>query len=245
MNMSEIVSALIMSNGLYNITLPFKDPKTKKTVPTEQVVQNTIETVTIPMFSTFVPWRREGMINIKDLIKVEGTQHDYYLPKWLTLTPVRYVIDVHLPFINQRGTYGDIAPAYGINRSVQGVATSMAYMMVASQMRAEPTWDYLGHNKIRLFGWPLAQVEMVVACNHLANGESIPDGCYESFMSLAELDVKILLYNTLKYYHEIPTAFGNVNLRIEDYQPAIEEKKALLKEWGDVAHLDMGWETWM
>ena len=245
MNMSEVISALILSNGLYNVTLPFVDKKTNKPKPTEQVIQEVLATVTIPMFSTFVPWRREGTINIKDLIKVPNTQHDYYLPKWLTLTPGRYVIDVHLPYINQRGTYGDIAPAYGINRSVQGVATSMAYMMVAGQMRAEPTWDYLGDNKIRLFGWPLAQVEMVVACNHEPNGESIPDGCYESFMTLAELDVKIFMYNTLKMYHEIPTAFGNINLRVEDYQPAIEEKKTLLKEWGDVAHADMGWETWM
>ena len=167
------------------------------------------------------------------------------LPSFLTLTPIMYVINVGLPYHNNRGTYGDIAPAYGINRSVQGVLSSQAYMMVAGQMRSEPTFDYLGNNQIRLYGYPRVPLTFKVACQHDPNGESIEDSCYDSFMQLAMLDVKQFLYNTLKLYDGIPTAFGNINLKIDDYQSAESDRNTLLDSWRDTFHVDLDIWSWM
>ena len=240
MNISKVISALQTSLGLYNITLPFKDEKTGEQKPTEQVIEQVIRDVTIPMYSQFVPWERKGTIDVKDLIRPPHEEMGvYWLPAWLTLTDVHYIIDIHLPYHNVRGTYGDIAPAYGINRSMQGVATSKAYMMAASQMRAGPTWEWLGDNKFKLYGWPKTKIEIEVACDHMENLESVPQSCYESFMNLATLDMKVFLWNTLKHYQEIPTAFGTINLKIEDYQTADTDRTALLKEYGDVFHVDI------
>lgn len=245
MNISKSVSELKMRLGLYGITLPFQDPLTKETTPTENVIMDVLTTMTIPTYSQFVPWIREGTINIGALKVVDKKSAIYMLPAFLTMTPVMYVSDVRLPFRNTRGTYGDVAPAYGINRSVQGVATSQAYMMLAGQMRAEPSFDYLGENKIRLYGFPKTEVVIEIACEHEPNGESIPEGCYDSFMELAILDMKIFLYNTLKLYDGIPTAFGNINLKIEEYQGADGDRTALLDKWRDTFHLDMDWEKYM
>lgn len=245
MNISRAISHIKMQLGLYNITLPFKDEISGQTIPTENVIRDVLTTVTIPVYSEFVPWIREGTINVKQLKVVDKHSGIYMLPAFLTLTPVKYVSDVSLPFHNTRGTYGDIAPAYGINRSVQGVITSQSYMMVAGQMRAEPSFEYLGENKIKLYGYPKAELSFRVACEHEPNGESIEDSCYDSFMELAILDVKQFLYNTLKLYDGIPTAFGNINLKIEDYQSAEADRNALLDKWRDTFHLDMDWVTWM
>ena len=245
MNMSKCISQLKMSLGLYGITLPFKDDATGKPAPTENVIHDVLTTMTIPIYSDYVPWMREGEISITKLKVVDEKLGIYMLPAFLTLTPVKYVADVHMPFHNQRGTFGDIAPAYGINRSVQGVATSQAYMMVAGQMRAEPTFEYLGENKIRLYGWPKTIVAFKVACEHEPNGESIPDSCYSSFMELATLDTKMFLYNSLKLYDGIPTAFGEIKLKTEDYQSAEADRKQLLDQWNDTFHYDMDWESWM
>lgn len=245
MNMSRAVSHIKMALGLYNITLPFKDELTGKTTPTENVIRDVLTTMTIPIYSEFVPWIREGTININNLKIVDKRSGIYMLPAFLTLTPVKYVAAVELPQHNNRGTYGDIAPAYGINRSVQGVLTSQAYMMVAGQMRSEPTFEYLGENKIKLYGYPRVPVSFRVACEHEPNGESIPDSCYDSFMELAMLDVKMFLYNTLKLYDGIPTAFGTINLKIDDYQSASADRDSLLEKWRDTFHLSMDWETWM
>lgn len=241
MNMSKAVSHIKMSLGLYGVTLPFQDDN-GKTIPTENVIMDVIKTMTIPIYSQFVPWVRQGDININNLKVVDSEKNVYILPTILTITPVLYVIDVGMPYENTRGTFGDISPAYGISRSVQGVATSQAYMMVAGQMRAEPTFEYLGYNKIRLYGYPNSMVTIKVACEHEPNGESIEDGCYDSFMELATLDMKMFLYNNLKLYDGIQSAFGQINLKSDDYQSAEADRNALLERWRDVFHLDMSLE---
>lgn len=245
MNMSQAVSSLITELGLFNITLPFVDNITKEPIPIENVIQDTLEKTTIPIYSQYVPWIRKGDCDVKNLKVVDDKNAIYMLPSFLTMTPIMYVIAVTLPFHNSRGTYGDIAPSYGISRSVQGVLSAQSYMMVAGQMRNEPTWDYLGHNQIQLFGYPKTILTFKVACKHLENGESIEEGCYSSFMELATLDVKRRIYNTLKYYKTIPTAHGNLDLNIDDFASASQDRTALLKEWDDRFHLDMDLEEFM
>ena len=238
MNLSKVISALQLSLGLYNITLPFKDEVTGKPKPTDQVIHEVLKLVTIPMFSQFVPWVKQGQIHIKDM-QSTGVRGEYYLPAYFTITPVMYIIDIHLPYENLRGTYGDIAPAYGINRSIQGVATSKAYMLVAGQMRSEPTFEWMGDNKVKLYGWPKTMIEIECAVEHEPNGESIPQSCFDSFMELATLDMKVFLWNTLKHYNEIPTAFGTINLKLDEYQSAESDRNNLLDKWRDIYHVDL------
>ena len=238
MNLSKCISALIMEKGLYQVILPFVDEMTKKPKPTEQVVHELLSTVTIPEYSEFVPNKITGTCHVNDLRVIDEKNGIYMLPAYLTYTPVKKVMDVHLPFHNERGTFGDIAPAYGINRSVQGVATSQAYMMVAGQMRNEPTFKYLGNNKIQLFGWPKTILEFELGCEHEPNGETIPETCYDSFMELAELDLDVFRWNTLRWYKELPTAFGTIQINPEEWQGAEDKRKALLDEWRNTFHVD-------
>lgn len=245
MNMSKAISQLKMQLGLYAITLPFKDEITGNTIPTENVIREVLTTMTIPVYSQFCPWQREGSINITDMKCINQQESIYLLPTYLTMTPIIDIISIQLPQYNSRGTFGDIAPAYGINRSVEGVATSQAYMMLAGQMRAEPTWEYLGQNKVKLYGFPKTMISIKVACEHEPNGESIKDSCYDSFMELATLDMKIFLYNNLKMYDEIPTAFGNIKLHIEDYNSAEGDRNQLLDRWRDTFHVDMDYSIFM
>jgi len=241
-----------MQLGLYNIGLPFKDPITGDNTPVENVIRDVVTTSTLPIYSQFEPWIREDMSDLKTLKVVDRQNSLYMLPASITTTPVMYVIDVNVPMHGNRGMYsglsygnGFIAPMHGLYRGAQAVASSMAANMLMGQMRAEPTFDYIGENKIRLFGFPRSRVMFRVACEHEPNGETIPDGCYDSFLELATLDVKIFLWNTLKLYDQIPTAFGNINLKIDEYQSADQERNALLERWRDTFHLDMDWITWM
>lgn len=245
MNMSMAISSIKTQLGLYDITLPFVDPTTKVTIPTENVIRDVIVHTTIPIYSQFVPWIRVGDINLANMKLIDRNANIYLLPAFLTTTHVQYVVDVRPAQNHYRGTYGDISPAYGINRSAEGVITAMEYMMVAGEMRAEPTFDYLGYNKIRLFGYPKDMITIQVACNHEPNGETIEDSCYDSFMQLAVLDVKEFLYNNLKYYKEIPSVSGPNKLEIDDFQNASSEKENLLEKWRDVFHLDMDYSVFM
>ena len=49
-------------------------------------------------------------------------------------------------------------------------------------MRSEPTFEYLGENRIKLYGYPTYEIEFKVACEHDPNGETIPSSCFDSFM---------------------------------------------------------------
>lgn len=223
---------------MYLVALPFKDPETGRPIPPENIILETIKTTTLPIFSRFVPWVRDLEIPVRHLKPVDKKKHIYKLPETLVYTPVMWLVEVDFPFQNVHGYFGDIAPAYGINRSVQGVVTAQAYMNVAGQMRNEPTFDYVGDNKVRLYGFPLTTLKFSAACEHEPNGETIPEGCYDSFSSLAKLDMKVMLYNNLKLY-KIPTAHGEADLKIDDFQSAEADREQLLEKWRDTFHVDM------
>ena len=57
--------------------------------------------------------------------------------------------------------------------------------------------------------------------------------------------VKVFLYNNLKLYDEIPTAFGNIKLKIEDYNGADNERTQLLERWRDTFHVDFDFSLFM
>lgn len=238
MNLSKCIKPLIKQNGLYQVILPFVDETTGKPKPTDQIIHEVLSDVTIPEYSEFVKNVVTGTAHVRDLKVIDKAKGIYLLPAHLTYTAVKSVLDVRLPFVNVRGTYGDIAPAYGINRSVQGVGTAMQYMMLAGEMRNEPTFEYLGNNKIRLYGWPKTILEFELGCEHDPNGESIPETCFDSFMELADLDVKVFCWNNLRWFDELPTAFGTIKVKAEEWQGAEDKRKALLDEWRDKFHVD-------
>lgn len=243
MNLSQIVSVLKKQFGLYIVALPFKDEITGEPTAPELIIKDIIKTVTIPMYSQYQPWIREGDADVSKLKVIDQKRFIYEIPAYLTVTPVKYIIDIRLPFMNTRGTFGDISPTYGINRSVSGVISSMAYMNLAGQMRAEPSFEYLGNNQVRMYGYPKTIVTFELACEHEPNGETIPYGCYQSFLELATLDLKEFLWNNLKHWDKIPSAFGTVDLKIDEFQSASSDKKALLEKWDDIYHLDiMNWK---
>ena len=83
-----------------------------------------------------------------------------------------------------------------------------------------------------------------MACKHYKSLQSIRPTAEESFFTLAVLDVKENLYGLVKHYQNIQTAYGNVELKIDDWQNAESERKELLNQWDDSYHLDLAQMTW-
>lgn len=233
MNMSDVVSHIILMNGLYNISLPFNEP-------TENVIQNVIKTSTIKVFSQFAPQKKEHTARRDQLKSVDKATHVYLLPGILTTTPVMYVIDIS-PEYNPpgRGFYQGIGSYYGIPEALRMTSVASSYAMAIGQARAEPSFEYLGHNKVRLYSFSNMPLTIKVACEHDVNGETIPDSYYSSFLKLAELDTKVFLYNTLKLYDGMASAFGTINLKIDELQSAIQDRETYLEEIRSTFHLDM------
>ena len=59
---------------------------------------------------------------------------------------------------------------------------------------------------------------------------SIPEEYRETFITLAKLDIKIKLWNELRYMEDVVTPTGNLNLRVSDWESAEKEREEFLKE---------------
>lgn len=57
-------------------------------------------------------------------------------------------------------------------------------------------------------------------------------------MTLAKYDIKIYLWNQLKYMQDIVTPSGNLNLQISDWEGAEREREDYLKEFRQRAFPD-------
>ena len=89
----------------------------------------------------------------------------------------------------------------------------------------------------------LDKIRLIIGYQHADNLSTIPVDAEQSFYDLALLDMKIFLYNNLKYYDEINTAYGNIKLRIEDWSNAESQREDLLQKWSEVYHIN--WDSFI
>ena len=82
------------------------------------------------------------------------------------------------------------------------------------------------------------QLSIEFALEHFDNFSSIPNTAWQSFEQLAILDIKQFLYGVLKHYDSLQTAHGTINLHIDDWSSAKDDREALLDKWRDVYHME-------
>jgi len=244
MNISEVINDIKLTLGLNTVALPYEKP-------VELVIQEILKT-SIRTFSRFKPHIREGIEQVKNLRS--PNEHSkkmgiYILPETFTVSRVQdayaYPVSsdfsddeinvnpftVSSPFIG----FGSYYPQDIINATQTGVAINK-YAGITTN---PPTSKWLGFNKIQLIGFPADSFAyFVVKCEHDMNGETIPESCVESFMELATLDVQRTLYNNLKNMNNVGSAFKEIQIKIDDWSGAENERKELIKNWTDVFHYD-------
>ena len=244
MNISEVTNDIKLSLGLNTIALPFKDS-------TENVIGEILK-VSIRTFSRFKPLIKEGFEERKLLRSPSDSARKngiYYLPESLTTTPVQYADAYVASATNQDGEvttnaftvgspfvgFGSYYPQDILNATQTGAAINKYAGITATT----PTSKWLGYNKIQLFNFPEnIFVKFIVKCEHDLSGETIPESCVESFMELAVLDVQRTLYNQLKNWNSMGSAFKEINLKIDDWSNAESARKELIDKWTQSFHYD-------
>ena len=58
-------------------------------------------------------------------------------------------------------------------------------------------------------------------------------------MKLALLDAKVNLYPTLKMYTQLNTSIGTIDLKLDDWANAEQERNELINQWDDTYVLDI------
>ena len=233
MNLSTVVTRIKLKLGLINIATPIEN--------LDETIVQIIQDITVPVFSIYASYRKDIYIRTDDMELIEKTAEyeRYILPDFKT-EKLLYVFDVRYDTGQLSGLSSYAAmPYYGgnlISQLLLGNAAMNAYNTIIPKM----TFKFIKPRELLLFNvYSYTKIVMELGFEHDKSLVTIPDSASESFMKLALLDVKENLYPTMKQYSEINTAIGTINLKIDDWQNAENERDELLKEWDDTYHLDL------
>lgn len=109
-----------------------------------------------------------------------------------------------------------------------------------SMMSIPITFTFQSPDKLVIDDYPynLDMVYLNVKIVHPDNLSTIKLTMKEQLIKLALCDIKIFLYNELKHYDKIDTTFGQIDLKIDEWQNAEDERKTLIEYW-DKAFLNV------
>lgn len=235
MNLSQLITRIKISCGIYALSLPLEDP--------DLAITETIKNITLRTFSTYCPAIETLRFDLWDLERLEkkANHETYLLPDLFTEREILYIRDIRYDEATMRGIgyWGGDIPI--LNGGIFGEAMlSNASMRAANMIIPKLTFHYEHPRKVTLFN-VLSSQKLVfeLALLHDKSLASITPTMEESFFSLAVLDVKSMLYETLKHYNEMQTAYGTINLKIDDWAQAADARKTLLDEWEAVYQMDI------
>lgn len=230
MNISELLTTIKIDLGIYGLAIPMDN--------LDERMMDIIRLRSIKTYSQFFPYVQKIELNLNDLESTTNNydKKEYILPDIFGNRRIIYVKDIDQRPAGMTGyTYPDIGDDF-----LESFALGQAAANVASLIAPPSTFEFVHPNKLILYNtYSFAnRITLTIATEHFDNLMSIPASQWESFEELAIIDVKAFLYGTLKHYNEIQTAHGTINLHIDDWASASQERKELIDRWRDTYHLD-------
>lgn len=239
MNMSKLITRIKRNIGIYGIALPIED--------IDKEIKDIIIDITLPVFSLYNPYEDHLYIDLQNLERIEktSTYQSYLLPSALS-EKLLYIKDVRYDdrCISGLGYWGGDIP-YLSGVLTEQTLISNAAKNLTNMALPKLNFQYEPPRKLTLYNnYASLKVIIDMCCKHDQSLQSIRPTAEESFFKLAVLDVKENLYQLVKHYTTIQTAYGTVELKIDDWADAANERKELINQWDDSYHLDLGQMTW-
>lgn len=233
MNLSELLTSIKMDLGIYGLALPFKNA--------DEALYDVLKLKTLKTFSPFSPQIIDMTIDLKELVCLKAlyTQSKYELPDIFGDRRILYIQNV-MPRTKLLGngyltsTYDDSVASY------EGLMMTQANANLVSFAAPPITFKFEAPNIMYLYNFATSygELDIALAIEHAPSLHSINPTTWQTFYELASYDIQAFLYNTLKHYSEIQTAYGSINLKIDDWSSAASERKDMLEKVKDTYHLD-------
>lgn len=237
LNLSKMISSIKMDLGVYGMALPFDNP--------DEMFKEVMELKTLPVFSQFQPYYFTLRVDTKEMPIVENTYEytTYELPDVFGDRDILFIRKKEEDYTDIVSSYGYIDSARAINSLNWGdMMMAQAEANLASLAMPSTTFEFVSPNMIKIYDKASLysnKIILQVALEHSKNLATIPKTSYNSFYTLLSLDIKMMLYNNLKHYNDMQTAYGSINLKIDDWANAESERNELIKQWEDTFHLDV------
>lgn len=234
MNLSNVVTRIKLKLGLINIVTPIEN--------INSFITDIIKEITVPVFSIYCPYRKSMPFNSHDfeLLEKVPEYEKFLLPeiggaKIIDIEGVSYDASV----VSDPSFYIGGYPTYAMGNLFNESMLSNAGKQAANLIIPAITFEFQPPRVLIVYNmYYSSRIIIEFALEHDKSLATIPETARESFIDLALLDVKENLYPTLKNYTELNTAIGTINLKLDDWQNAEEQRKELLDKWQDTYHLD-------
>jgi len=141
--------------------------------------------------------------------------------------------------------YSDYYVPQGMWASPDSVITALADIQiaasVASTMGKAPTFEFAEPDILYVYnGWSGGVYQVDVGFVHDISLSTIPTGSFTQLRRLAILDLEEYLYNKLKRLDNMDVGIGNIQLKLDSWENAANDKKELLNDWDqNGANLDV------
>lgn len=239
MNISTLVTRIKMKIGIYGIALPIDN--------LDEMIMTIITDITRPVFSTYMPWEESMFLDLDKLERIEKTAEyvSYLLPEF-TAKKLLYVKDVRYDDRSLSGLGywgGDIPYLNGVLTQQTMISNAASKLMGLTLPKMN--FQYRAPRTIYIYNM-IATHSLIfdLLFEHDKSLQTISPTAEESFFKLAVLDVKENLYALIKHYNNIQTAYGNIDLKIDDWANAENERRELLDRWDETYHLDLAQMTY-
>jgi hypothetical protein len=75
-------------------------------------------------------------------------------------------------------------------------------------------------------------------CVHPLHFMTVPVSLRDQFLELCVLDTRIAIWQIIKNIASLDTAFGTININVDEYQSAADEKRTLLDKWDERFYME-------
>lgn len=234
LNLTECITSIKMDLGIYGMVLPFDNQ--------DEALTDVIKYKTLPIYSTYAPYRIVAKFKYDEMKQLEVFRDyiTYQIPT--DRFGERKIISIDHVYPDttyQSNTYLPGASSYSMCDYKNMMLNSMDSQLV-HYVSPKFSFEYIEPNKIKLYNMGILTngIAMEIGLSHDITLNTINEGHRESFMELALVDVKRFLYNSLRNYDEIQTAYGSIKLRTDEWSGAESERKDLLERWKSIHHLE-------
>ena len=234
MNLSEMLTSIKMDLGVYGIALPLDN--------VDEKLYEVIKLKSLKTFSVYFPNNFQVELDIPDLDFIRHS-YDHTIFRLPDIFSDRRLVSV------RNVTYADYNRSVGYATSpemvggldlYQGMMMGSAVAHINSAITPPFTFKFESPNLVHLYNFSTiaTKLRVDVCLEHTDNLMTIPNAAFLSFYDLALLDIKIFLFNIVKHFDQLSSPYGTVNLRINDWESAIDKREELVNLWKARSHLN-------
>lgn len=203
------------------------------------LILETLQEETLPTFSQFFPYT---YIIEKDLSKDKAEDAPnggkiYYLKdKFLEESNLDVISVMDVQGASYFQEWNAPLQTFNVDAMIlEGQASTIRSLLNISTK----SFKFLPPNRIELRGYEGTDTIKIMVKIPYPNFAFLPESTNISLERLALLDVKVVLYPELKMYDKLETADGNIDLKIDSWENAEDQRNDLLDNWMNKAYPNM------